>query len=117
LNRELERIAYQVWELTRAFGSYATADNLPNASGWLLLFVQKLDTISNQLEHISEQLTVQSVQDEVDKTSLQTEVEARFGKPIVVLMAERRDQSVRSIAEELGVGRSTVSSWRHQLGL
>jgi len=43
------------------------------------------------------------------------EVEQRFGKPLVDILSDNRNLSVRALAEKLNVGKSTVAKWRKYL--
>jgi len=75
---------------------------------------KQIEIVQNQLNEINEKLDKQRVDiknGHPDKTNKMQEIEKRFGKPIKQLFDERKGKSVREIADELGISKSTVSNW------
>ena len=79
--------------------------------GLLVLILDELRHINSKLEDIVDVHTgVDST-----KTEAMREVEAKFGKSIERLLSEREANSIRAIADELGVSKSTISKWTRTL--
>ena len=115
----IQELQTQVKEHSREFFWFLSQDVNRDSVGWPLLIISKFDEILETLGFILEQLG--EVHERLDTLSnisnpgaspLQIEVEDRFGKPVQELLKERKGQSLREIAKELGVSRGTVSNWR-----
>ncbi len=120
--KQVQDISKETQKHVTEFSWYLTGDTGARSVGWDLLLINRLQQILERLESLSElherldfieeQLSeILGVQADWTKSALQAEVEARLGKPIQELLKERKDKSLREIAQELGVSRGTVSNW------
>lgn len=119
----LQELQQQVKEHSREFFWFISQDVNRDSVGWPLLILSELKAIREGVESLSEQLSEQllDVHERLDSSlgtpsHLQSDVENRLGKPLVELLKEREGKSIRSIAAELKVSKSTVSNWLKQFG-
>jgi len=84
-------------------------------TGFQVFILQELQRLNRNIEKM---LTtgVQLSMDTPDKTLAMREIEAKYGKPIAELLREQQDKSIRDIAEEWGVSKSSISAWRKIFG-
>lgn len=80
-------------------------------TGFLFLILEELQRLNSNIEKILS-TTVQPQMDTADKTDTMLEIERRFGKSIDELLRERKDKSIRTIADEFGISKSSVSEWQ-----
>jgi hypothetical protein len=73
----------------------------------------KIETVQRQLDEINQKLDCIQIEKSGQdlKTGLMRKIESKFGKSIEELLSERKGKTVREIADELGVSKSTVASW------
>ncbi len=74
--------------------------------GWNFLILKELRRLNENIE------TMLSKEKVDRKTDAQRQVEEKFGKSIAELLQEREGKSIREIASELGVSKSTVGNWK-----
>jgi response regulator of citrate/malate metabolism len=116
----LNDIAKKVRELDREFHDYVEGYSKSDSAGWPLLILSEIkelraevESVQNQIDELNKKLDEirLSQHGQATKTALMKEVEKKFGKPISELLKERKVKTVRAIADELGVSKSTVASW------
>jgi len=79
--------------------------------GLLVLILEELQKMNSKLDEI---VAVHSSMDS-NKTEAMRDIEAKFGKSIDALLSEREEKSIRTIATELGVSKSTIAKWQRLL--
>ncbi len=97
---EFNRICQEVRMLTKS-------GHLTN--GWNFLILKELRRLNENIETILSHLSNEKVD---RKSNAQRRVEEKFGKSIAELLQEREGKSIREIASELGVSKSTVGNWK-----
>lgn len=103
---EFNRICQEVRMLTKS-------GHLTN--GWNFLILNELRRLNENIETILSYLsTVEVDKTDSTKTPAMIEIEKKFGKSISELLQERKDKSVRQIADEFGISKTTISDWRQR---
>ena len=125
----LNEIARKVRILTTEYHDYTERGyNDGTAEGWHLLVLKELwelksniETVQTQLDELNQKLDRAKIEKDgqaekakliLGKTKLMRKIEKRFGNSIEELLAEHRGESLREIADKLGVSKSTISNWR-----
>ena len=72
-----------------------------------------IETVQRQLDEINQKLDCMQIEKSGQdlKTGLMRKIESKFGKSIEELLSERKGKTVRKIASEFGVSKSTAASW------
>lgn len=123
---KFSEIESKVRELSKQYSPHVTAYSYAgtSASGWFIWIIDEIERLNANIEGVHERLDdiVEKLSDisisangQIEKSELMREVEERFGKSIEELLAERAAKSVREIADELGVSKSTIANWLKEL--
>ncbi|RLI46569.1 hypothetical protein DRO69_02790 [Candidatus Bathyarchaeota archaeon] len=123
----LNEIARKVRDLTTEYRDYAEIHCDGTAAGWHLMILKELQELKSEIESVQIRLDdvqrqlgelnekLDSIKIEKDgqssKTDLMEEIEIKFGESIEELLAEHKGESLREIADKLGVSKSTISNW------
>jgi len=79
--------------------------------GLLAMIAEDLQRLNQNIEDL---IAVHADAD-TEKTQTMKEIEQKFGKPINELLFERKDKSIREIAEEFEISKSAVAKWRNRI--
>lgn len=100
LKQEYDKTCSEV----RTLGRYGNIANV-----WNFLILKELRRLNDNLEIVLSNVSNEKVD---RKTDAQRQVEKKYGKSIAELLQEREGKSVREIASEWGVSKSTVGNWK-----
>jgi len=121
----MSELARRVRELSKEYHNYVGEYSHGTATGWHILILDALERLNDNIEAVHKRLdeitiTLENITSaasgQIEKSDKMLEVEERFGKSIEVLLAERKGKSVRAIADELGISKSTAANWIKEFG-
>lgn len=71
----------------------------------------RIEAVQKQLDEIM--ITLENINSSThgQKSDLMLEVEERYGKNIEELLSERKGKSIREIAAEFGISKSSAANW------
>lgn len=81
--------------------------------GFYVMILEELQRLNSNIEGLKRTLSSNEA-DKSDKTEAMFEVEKKWSNSIEELLQERAGKSVRELADELGISKSTASSWRQK---
>lgn len=84
--------------------------------GYCTELEDKLNLVQKQLDEVNRTLANITSANAGQKSKLMLEIETQFGKSIDKLLLEDcKGKSIREIADELGVSKSTAANWLKEL--
>jgi len=121
----MSELALKVRELSKQYHNYVGEYSHGTATGWHILVLNAIERLNDNIESVRAQLDeinrkidgiMLSQNGQIKRTELIRSIEERFGKSIVELLSKRKGKSVRAIADELGISKSTAANWIKKFG-
>lgn len=108
----------KVRKRSKEYSQYSTNYSYGGTPGWFILILEAIERLNDnlqivygKLDEVARKIDAIPYSPIVQLTPLMEEVEARFDKSIEELLNERKGQSLRGIAAELHVSKSTIANW------
>ena len=108
----------EVRERSKKYAQHAQEYSYAGSSGWYILILEAIERLNDnlravygELDEVGRKIDAILYGGIVQRTVLMEAIEARFGKHIEELLNERKGKSIRGIAAELGVSKSTIANW------
>ena len=120
----MSELASKVRELSKEYSQYVGEYSHGTATGWHILVLNAIERLNDNIEAVHKRLDgietaleniASAAHGQIKRTELIRSIEKRFNKSIEELLEERAGKSVRAIADELGVSKSTISIWLREL--
>jgi len=115
-------LEFEVRKRSKKYAQHAQEYSYAGSSGWYILILEAIERLNDnlqsvygKLDEVGRKIDAMPHSPIVQRTALMEEVEACFGKSIEELLNERKGKSIRGIAAELHVSKSTIANWQKLL--